>query len=305
MRTLADFSAYLARLAATAMRGVVTIFGRTSEGEVAGSGFLIDAHGHIVTNYHVIEGVEAPLDILLHGDLKRTAAVLGSDPWTDLALLQVEKPVRAHLHLRPTPARLGELCLALGSPLGVYAESASVGVVSGIARTIPQEVGRPIFHAIQTDCAINPGNSGGPLVDARGLVLGVNNCCDARAANIGFAVPAETIEKVVAELKSSGRVVRATLDVTVKRVVVPVDGRNLEGLQVVKAPKGPGARFKPGDVILRIAGTRVRHPHDIFGLLTKDCIGQATPIDVVRGGERRRLTVHPRELRVVGAEGNR
>ena len=297
MRTLADFSAQLARLAASAMKGVVTIFGRTAEGEVAGSGFLIDAHGHIVTNNHVIEDVEPPLDIVLHGDIRRTAAVLGSDPWTDLALLQVERPTRAHLHLRPARARLGELCLALGSPLGVYAESASIGVVSGIARTIPQEVGRPIFRAIQTDCAINPGNSGGPLIDARGLVLGANNCCDARAANIGFAVPAETIEAVVAELKKSGRVVRATLDVTVKRAVVPVEGKNLEGLQVVKAPKGSGGRFRPGDVILRIGGTRVRQPHDIFSLLTKECIGRPTAIEVIRGGERRQLTVHPRELR--------
>jgi len=297
MRSLADFSANLARLAASAMRGVVTIFGRTSEGDVAGSGFLIDAQGHIVTNYHVIEGVEPPLDVDLHGDVRRTAAVLGIDPWTDLALLQVDRPVRAHLHLRPAPARLGELCLALGSPLGVYAESASIGVVSGIARTIPQEVGRPIFHAIQTDCAINPGNSGGPLIDARGLVLGANNCCDARAANIGFAVPAETIEAVVAELKKTGRVVRATLDVTVKRAVVPVEGKNLEGLQVVKAPKGADGRFRPGDVILRIGGTRVRHPHDIFSLLTKDCIGRPTAIEVVRRGERHQLTVNPRELR--------
>src|SRR5512133_279341 len=204
IRSLADFSASLARLAASAMRGVVTIFGRTAEGEVAGSGFLIDGHGRIVTNYHVLEGVEAPLDVVLHGDIARTATILGTDPWTDLALLQVERSTRAHLHLRPTPARLGELCLALGSPLGVYSESASIGVLSGLARTIPQEVGRPIFRAIQTDCAINPGNSGGPLIDARGLVLGANNCADARAANIGFAVPAETIETVVTELKRSG-----------------------------------------------------------------------------------------------------
>ncbi len=297
MKSLADFSSRLARLAASAMRGVVTIFGRTAEGEVAGSGFLVDAQGHIVTNYHVIEGAESPLDVVLHGDRPRTAAVLGTDPWTDLALLQIERPVRAHLHLRPAPARLGELCLALGSPLGVYAESASVGVVSGIARTIPQEVGRPIFHAIQTDCAINPGNSGGPLIDMRGLVLGANNCCDARAANIGFAIPAETISSVVAELKKSGRVVRATLDVTVKRTVVPVDGKNVEGLQVVKTPKGGNGHFRPGDVILRIGGTRVRQPHDIFSLLTSDCIGRPTEIEVVRGGERRQLTVQPRELR--------
>jgi S1-C subfamily serine protease len=297
VRSLADFSANLARLAASAMRGVVTIFGRTSDGEVAGSGFLIDAHGHIVTNNHVIEDVEPPLDVVLHGDIRRTASVLGSDPWTDLALLRVDRPIRAHLRLRSAPARLGELCLALGSPLGVYPESASIGVVSGIARTIPQEVGRPIFHAIQTDCAINPGNSGGPLVDARGLVLGANNCCDARAANIGFAVPAETIQAVLADLQKSGRVVRATLDVTVTRANVAVEGKTLAGLQVVKAPKGPGAHFRPGDVILRIGGRRVRHPHDIFSLLTKDCIGRPMPIEVVRRGERRQLTVHPRELR--------
>src|SRR5512144_1741962 len=98
MRSLADFSASLSRLAATAMRGVVTIFGRTSDGEVAGSGFLIDARGHIVTNFHVIEGVEAPLDVVLHGDIRRTASVLGSDPWTDLSLLRIDRPARAHLH---------------------------------------------------------------------------------------------------------------------------------------------------------------------------------------------------------------
>lgn len=295
--TLTEFSRGLSALVAGAMRGVVTLVVQAKDGEVSGSGFLIDADGHLVTNYHVVQSLEPPVDVVLHGDATTTASVIGVDAVSDLAILRLEKSVRHHLHLRDEPARLGELCVALGSPLGEYRDSASFGVVSGLARDMPQEKGRPICGMVQTDCAINHGNSGGPLIDMTGRVIGVNQCFDPRGANIGLAIAAGTVKAVVSQLLAGGRVRRASLGITVRKTLAEVLGRQTHGLEVVSVETPDKKGLRCGDVILRVAGARVQEPSQIYAVLGQRWIGNPMPVEVFRRGEKQTVVLTPRELR--------
>ncbi len=294
--TLTEFSRALSALVTSAMRGVVTLTGHVKDNQVSGSGFLIDADGFVVTNHHVVESLESPVDVVLQGDVRTTASIVGVDAWTDLALLRLKTPIRHHLRMRTEPARLGELCLALGSPLGLYRESVSLGVVSGVARDLPRDDGRPICDAVQTDCAINPGNSGGPLVDAAGRVLGVTRCVDVRGANLAFAVPAATVRSVVSHLMADGRVQRASLGITVKETSAEVSGRATRGLEVVRIEKPSRVGLHCGDLIVRVAGVRVREPSQIYTALTRERIGVPTPVEIIRRGNRQKLIVTPGKL---------
>src|SRR4051794_32142403 len=168
---------------------VATIRGENERGTSTGSGFLVDGDGNVVTNNHVVDGCSSNLQIQFATGLAQSATLVGTDSLTDLAVVRASGSLPASLTVRTETAVLGEICLAIGSPLGEYTESVSIGIVSGLARTIPTTRGRPLERAIQTDAAINHGNSGGPLIDAMGRVLGVNTCIDTRATGIGFAVP--------------------------------------------------------------------------------------------------------------------
>jgi len=295
---LAELSDELAALVERTVQSIVALTGRGRDFSASGSGFVIDQEGHVVTNAHVVEELRSPLDAVLHGFGRQKAAVVGRDPICDLALLRLEQPPPTWLALRREPARLGELCFGLGSPLGLYPESASLGVVSGLARTVPQKRRRPIFHAIQTDVAINPGNSGGPLVDARGEVLGVNQCIDARAASIGFAIPASTVRFVVDELKAFGKVERAALGVTVVRRPAVLDGGPLVGLAVTRVGEQAARELEVDDLILAVDGHPVSDTGDLYAVLTKELIDRPTNVEVLRDGARCQLSVRPARLKV-------
>ncbi|MBP1635786.1 MAG: pepA [Acidobacteria bacterium] len=296
-RALTEMSRGLSALVASAMRGVVTLTVQATDEQVGGSGFLVDPDGHLLTNHHVVQSFEPPVDVVLHGGARTTAAVVGVDPVSDLALLRLENPVRHHLHLRAEPARLGELCVALGSPLGEYRESVSFGVVSGVSRDMPQEHGRPICGMVQTDCAINQGNSGGPLLDMAGRVIGVNQSFDPRGSNIGLAVAAPTVSSVVAQLLATGRVRRATLGVTVRKTLAEVFGKPTHGLEVVSVDRPQKKGLRRGDVILRVAGSRVHEPAQIFAALGRRWIGNPMPVEIWRAGAKHALVLTPTELR--------
>jgi S1-C subfamily serine protease len=222
---------------------------------------------------------------------KQLATVIGSDELTDLAVLRLAAPIPTHLSLRTAPARLGELCLALGSPLGIYPESASFGLVSGLARTIPQQNSRPIERAIQTDAAINPGNSGGPLVDIAGDVLGVNKCVDNRGAGLGFAIPADTVARISAELITDGVITRASLGVTIANRAVELDGHEVMRLVVTRVRRETDGGLAVGDVILAIEGEVCDERDDLYNHLTKERIGKPLALDVLRDGTVTTLSV--------------
>ncbi len=251
-----------------------------------GSGFVIDQHGHVVTNHHVTDEMDLDrLRVRIGDEHELAATFIGSDPRTDLAVLQIDDPIEGHLHLRERPARLGELCLALGSPFGIFRDTVSLGVVSGLGRTLPQQGRRPIENVLQTDCAINPGNSGGPLVDATGEVLGVNTAVWRSGQGMAFAVPSETVAWVVPELVEHGRVARASLGVSIRQTDDDADAL----LEVTRVARPTPDGLAVGDVLRAIDGQPVRRRADLYRHLRRDAIGSTLAIEVER--EDARLTV--------------
>lgn len=173
--------------------------------EGTGSGFIYDEAGHIVTNYHVIEGAES-IDVRFSDDLAVPARVVGIDPPNDLAVLALES---VPFDLTPLPLgssddlRVGQRTIAIGNPFGLD-RTLTTGVVSALGRPLQRDDGSVIFDVIQTDAAINPGNSGGPLLDSRGQVIGINTAIRQDAQGIGFAVPVNTVKRIVPELIANG-----------------------------------------------------------------------------------------------------
>jgi serine protease Do len=268
-------------IAARCRPALTTIRCETPGGISNGSGFLIDSAGSIVTTHHVICG-DGNLQIQFATGLARPASLVGADPLTDLAVVHAAGPLPDPLQLRTRPPVLGEICLAMGSPLGDYTDSVSIGIVSGLARTIPTRRGRPLERAIQTDAAINPGNSGGPLVDAAGLVLGVNTCVDSRAVSIGFAVPGETVDWVVRQIRQFGDVRRGALGVAVASRVENVGGQLRHAPVITRVSADLTCDLRPGDIIVALAGQPVRDRADLYYLLTRDMIGTSIPVELWR-----------------------
>jgi serine protease Do len=293
---LTRFSREIANLTGDVLRATVAVSGPTSEGGSSGSGFFLDTRGHIVTNHHVISDVQPPITITLHGGAKALAGVVGVDKIADIAVLTLDGKWPHALALRRTHARTGEMCLALGNPLGRYPESVTIGVVSGLARTAVAGPGRPHYDLLQTDCDIHEGNSGGPLVDMQGRVIGITTLLDSESPYIGLAIPAETVRVIVPQLLAGGKVDRATLGVSVTRRTLTTAGREVTGLEVVRLLRQRGQLLKAGDLILSVARAPVPDPPSLFALLGGDRIGQPTLVEVLRGGRRVSVTVTPWRL---------
>jgi S1-C subfamily serine protease len=296
LRLLSRFSRETADLTGRVLRATVAVSGATSDGGSSGSGFFLDTRGHIVTNHHVISEVQPPITITLHGGAKALAGVVGVDRIADIAVLTLDGKWPHALTLRRSRVRTGELCLAVGNPLGRYPESVTIGVVSGLARTASAGPGRPHYDLLQTDCDIHEGNSGGPLVDVAGRVIGITTLLDSESPYIGLAIPADTVRAVVPQLLGGGRVERATLGVSVAKRSLVVAGREVAGLEVVRLLRQRGQSLKAGDFIVSLAGQPVPDPPSLFALLGGDRIGRATPASVLRNGRRLSLTVTPWRL---------
>jgi S1-C subfamily serine protease len=244
----------------------------------------------------VISDVRPPIAITLHGGAKALAGVVGVDRIADIAVLTLDGKWPHALSLRRSAVRTGEVCLAVGNPLGRNPESVTIGVVSGLARTASAGPGRPHYDLLQTDCDIHEGNSGGPLVDVLGRVIGITTLLDTESPYIGLAIPAETVRTIVPQLLGAGRVDRATLGISVARRTVRDGGREITGLEVVRLLRQKGQALKAGDVIVSVARQPVPDPPALFALLDGDRIGRPTPVDVVRGGRRVSVTVTPWRL---------
>ncbi len=295
-RLLRAMSRELVALTEHVLRATVAITGPTPEGASSGSGFVLDRHGHILTNQHVVDGMTPPIKIMLHGGQTALAGVVGADRIADLAVLKLDVAWRDALRIRRAPARAGELCLAFGNPLGRYPESVTIGVVSGLARTAVSGPGRPHYHLLQTDCDVQEGNSGGPLVDVDGRVIGVTMLLDKDSPHIGLAVPAETIRAVVAELMAHGNVARATLGVSVARRSRELRGKPVAGLEVVGITRERGQKLEVGDFLIRVGGHPVPDAPALFALLGRDLVNRQVSVDILRAGRRQRLTIKPWRL---------
>jgi len=306
-------------------RGVVSVdVAATSDaGPAGGSGFVVDEAGHIVTNQHVVEGAEA-ISVRFADDVRRDAEVVGQDPSTDVALIQVDAPKET---LKPLTlgdsdsVGVGEPVIAIGNPLNVGI-SVTTGIVSGLGRHIRAPNNYTINDAVQTDAAINPGNSGGPLLDSRGTVIGVNAQIASESGGsvgVGFAVPINTVKSVITQLMTEGKVVHGYIGVEMyplgideisayaglserdlrERYGLPGDGAIVSEV----TPDGPaqkagirggddkeieGVRVPMGDVITGIEGDPVSSSEDVIEVVNSVKPGERLLLTVVTPGEKER-----------------
>jgi len=282
-----------ARGAEASGTGHVASVGRVS----LGAGFVVDKHGHIVTNRHVVG--EAQQVLVEFSDGRRVeAAVVGKDDQTDLAVLRVAaRGAPSPLPLGDSDGlAVGDWVLAAGSPYGL-SHSLSAGIVSAKGRReAVDEVG--YGEVIQTDAAINPGNSGGPLVDLQGRVVGVSAAMRSGARGIGFAIPVNTLREVLPSLIRKGRVARSWIGIFIDEVdEAALAGKafpNRGGAVVSRlVAGGPAERadLRPGDVILAFNGHDLRGPEDLPGLVTAVAVGQTVAMRIWRDGVEREVTV--------------
>ena len=273
-----------------------------SEGESLGSGFLISSDGFILTNHHVVADASRIIVRLQDGSEKE-ASLIGSDPRSDLALLQIDGKGLPKVKIGSSEGlKVGEWVLAIGAPFG-FESTVTAGIVSAKGRSLPSENYVPF---IQTDVAINPGNSGGPLFNLDGEVIGINSQIVSRSGGfmgLSFAIPIDMAMEVVAQLKDKGRVSRGWLGVLIQ----PVDRELAESFgldkpagalvsQVMADSPAEKAGFQVGDVVVQFNGKEIGHSGQlpqVVGLLAPGTRAEAV---VMRHGERKTLKVTVEEL---------
>ena len=260
-----------------------------------GTGFLIDAAGHLLTNQHVIEGAERVTVKLTDGRSFR-ARVVGADPDTDVAVLKVEAGVALpHVRLGDSDRlRVGEWVCAIGNPLA-YEHTVTVGVVSFVGRKLFDQ---SLDHYIQTDAAISFGNSGGPLLNTAGDVVGINSAVSRQANNIGFSIPINQAKDILPQLLASGRVARGYLGVALRDVDADVQqalglGGVAGALVQDVTPGSPAERagLRPYDLITAIDGHDVDGDDPAIRAVARSEPGRAARLDFVRDGRRQTVTV--------------
>ncbi len=282
-----------------------------------GSGFIIDAEGHILTNYHVLEGASAIAFVTLSDGRDLKAEILGVDPRTDLALLKAEGANLPFAALGESEdLYIGEWVIAIGNPFGPLISdpqpTVSVGVVSAKNRRLSPSIGegeRLYQDMIQTDAAINPGNSGGPLVNAKGRVIGINTMIFSQSGGsvgLGFAIPIDRARRVVAELQRYGRRRDPWAGFKVEDVVdLHPDFARQQGItidhgclvvNILRDCPAYKAGLRPGDVIIGIAGHEVVRSSDIDFAIWDHFVGDAISLEIDRQGERKTLTFIVEEL---------
>jgi 2-alkenal reductase len=310
---LAEFEALTTQIFEAAAPSVAYIFtesavvGPLGRGQArsAGSGFVWDAAGHVVTNFHVVSNAQS---VRVRLDLGEPvpAVVVGSAPEYDLAVLRLS---HTRATLRPLPIgssddlKIGQAVFAIGNPFGL-SRSLSTGVVSAIDRHLPIAAGREIRGVIQTDAAINPSNSGGPLLDSAGRLIGVNTAILSQTgswAGVGFAVPVGTVNRIVPHLVRDGRVPRPGLGVAFLSEDVAARS-GYEGLVVADVLPGSAAERagirgfdrrarRLGDIITEANGRPVYSISDLAEVLEEIGIGKNVELTIVREGRTRTLSV--------------
>jgi serine protease Do len=264
-----------------------------------GSGIIVDRRGYILTNDHVIQGVEQ-IKVALSDERTFRATLVGRDPFTDLAVLKIEGTNLPVATLGDS-ARLaiGETVIAIGNPLWIEGgATVTAGVVSGLGRSTKQE-GLPVLHnLIQTDAAINPGNSGGPLVDLAGRVVGINTAVIASAHGIGFAIPVNSAKPVIKELIARGRIARTSLGlfaVSLTPQLAYVYELPVERGALIKRVEPGGsadlAGLEAGDVVTAIDTQPVKDLHHLHEGMARRKAGEIVMLRVWRTGQT--LTLMP------------
>ncbi len=281
-------------------------FGGVQEGKGSGSGSVIDNQGRILTNNHVIEGAQK-LTVSLGGDKVYPAKVVGGDPDTDLAVIQIEPPASGLTVIQlgdSDKLSVGQKVLAIGNPFGLD-RTLTTGVISGLQRPIRAQNDHPIEGAIQTDASINPGNSGGPLLDKYGRMIGINSQILSRSGGsvgVGFAIPVSIARRVIPQLIQFGEVRRPKLGASLTsveqlsgQIELPVgSGLLVRGVLSGGAASNSGIRGLSqngngevvlGDIITSVDGEKIGSSDDLYRYLDKKQIGDTVQVSVYRNGK--------------------
>ena len=260
-----------------------------------GSGFLLDAKGHVVTNDHVVEAGRTYTVRFGEDGKALPAKLIGSDASTDLAVLEVD-PTKVSGETKPlqladsSALRPGDEAIAIGSPFGLSG-TVTTGIISALDREIESPNGFPISGVLQTDAAIHPGNSGGPLLHASGQVIGVNSqiaSSSRQSSGVGFAVPVDTVKEVVPKLLSGGEIKYAYMGVST------TTSPNNDGAVVAAiTANGPaaGSGLRQGDKITAVAGKKISEPGDLSTAVLEHKPGEKVSLTVVRSGDQRTIEV--------------
>ena len=266
-----------------------------------GSGSVWDTRGNIITNFHVIQNADAA-QVTLADQSNWKARVVGAAPDKDLAVLRIDAPAN---RLHPIPIgtskdlQVGQSVFAIGNPFGLD-QTLTTGVISALNREIESVTRRPIQGVIQSDAAINTGNSGGPLLDSAGRLIGVNTAIyspSGTSAGIGFAIPVDTVNRIVPELIRSGKITRPGLGIQIADEQI-AQRLGVTGLLIVDVVRGSAAaragirptrrdtdgRLRLGDVIAAIDGKKIESANDLYLLLEKYKVGDAVTISLLRDG---------------------
>ena len=261
--------------------------GRSFDAFGAGSGFSITPDGFAVTNHHVAAGA-GEIRARTQDGRELKAALVGSDPHTDLAVLRIDAPTLPHVELGDSDAlRVGQVVIAIGNPNGLH-HSVTAGVVSALGRTLGSVGCRPIENVIQTDAALNPGNSGGPLVDSRGRVVGVNTAIDGYSQGICFAIPANTARWVAGLLIRDGKISRGYLGVMCSPALLIHE--------VTPGSPAQAAGLREGDTIVELGGRAISSLSELHRSLAGDVVGKPINIKVRRDSAIIESTIKPAPL---------
>lgn len=273
-----------------------------------GSGFIWDQQGHVVTNFHVVQGGEKA-SVTLNDGTSYPATIVGVAPDKDIAVLHIDAPAQKLIKLpvgESSHLKVGMQVLAIGNPFGLD-QTLTTGVISGLGREIKSVSGRPISDVIQTDASINPGNSGGPLLDSSGRLIGINTAIYSPTgawAGIGYAVPVDTVNMIVPQLIQNGKIVRPGLginilndqvaqqygiDGVVIQQVMPSGAADRAGIKGMQAMGQGGATV--GDVIVGVDGKEIHKSTDLFKAIDNHKVGDVVDVTVQSASGRRTVKV--------------
>ncbi|MBX3205939.1 MAG: trypsin-like peptidase domain-containing protein [Labilithrix sp.] len=268
----------------------------------SGSGFVWDDAGHIVTNYHVVDGARS-LTVTFHDQQQFEAKVVGLEPRKDIAVLKVEAPAKLLVPIKvakATQLEVGQKAVAIGNPFGLD-HTLTIGVISALGRQVQGAGGVSIRDMIQTDAAINPGNSGGPLLDSTGQLIGMNTMIYSKSgssAGIGFAVPVATIQRIVPQIIKTGRAEQLGLGIGIDPMQKLERRLGLRGVVVLAVPpNSPAAKagmrgvtqtgrgIALGDIIIGVDDARIETFDDLYTALDAHKPDDTVKVTVVRGEE--------------------
>lgn len=281
-----------------------------------GTGFLVSSDGMIVTNRHVVDDESADYTVLLNSGERLPAQVLARDPFNDMAVLKVEGQDFSHLILGDSDElKVGQTVIAIGNALGEFRNTVSTGVISGLARSINAlgqgYISERLSGLIQTDASINPGNSGGPLLNASGLVIGINVAVAQGAQNIGFAIPINQVKTAIESVKTDGRIIRPWLGVRyamlnealaemqgIERTsgALIIGGNNERELAVLPDSPAAKAGLKAGDIIISINDEELSEEKPLAERIGRFKPGDKMEMSIERDGRLINLTVTLEEM---------